>query len=108
MGSASAVQFNRISSDGQDDGFSLDAQDSLGREYAKRHKLKLVRSWSEVESAYKEQSRKRFFQMVEYVKQHGIKNIIFDKVDRAVRGFRSAVVVEDLVEYHGVRFHFTR
>lgn len=103
-----AIQFNRISSDSQDDGFSLEAQDKLGREYAKKHNLRIVKAWSEVESAYKEQDRKRFFQMVEYVKKEGVKHVIFDKVDRAVRGFRSAVVVEDLVEEYGVRFHFTR
>ena len=103
-----AIQFNRISSDSQDDGFSLEAQEQLGKEYAKKHDLRIVKVWSEVESAYKEQDRKRFFQMVEFVKQEGIKHVIFDKVDRAVRGFRSAVVVEDLVEEYGVRFHFTR
>ena len=103
-----AVQFNRISSEGQDDGFSLDAQDSLGKNYAKIHKLKVVKSWSEVESAYKEDKRKHFFAMIDYVKKNDVKNVIFDKVDRAVRGFRSAVVVENLVENEGVRFHFTR
>jgi site-specific DNA recombinase len=108
MASELAVQFNRISSDGQDDGFSLDAQDKMGREYAKKHKLKVVKVWSEIESAYKEQERKKFFQMVEFVKKNDIKHVIFDKVDRAVRGFRSAVVLEDLVEMHDVRFHFTR
>jgi site-specific DNA recombinase len=103
-----AIQFNRISSDSQDDGFSLEAQEQLGKEYAKKHNLRVVKVWSEVESAYKEQDRKKFFQMVEFVKKEGVKHVIFDKVDRAVRGFRSAVVVEDLVEEYGVRFHFTR
>ena len=48
-----AIQFNRISSDSQDDGFSLEAQDKMGKEYAKRHNLRIVKAWSEVESAYK-------------------------------------------------------
>ena len=81
----SAIQFNRISSDSQDDGFSLEAQEQLGKENAKKHNLHIVKAWSEVESA-KEQDRKRFFQMVEFVKKEGIKHVIFDKVDRAVRG----------------------
>ena len=108
MGLTQAIQFSRVSGDGQEDGFSLEAQEALGKEYAKKSRLRIVKSWSEVESAYKERDRKRFFEMIEYVKKNKIKNVIFDKVDRAVRGFRSATVVEDLVEFYGVRFHFTR
>ena len=106
MGLTQAIQFSRVSGDGQEDGFSLEAQEALGKEYAKKSRLRIVKSWSEVESAYKERDRKRFFEMIEYVKKNKIKNVIFDKVDRAVRGFRSATVVEDLVEFYGVRFHF--
>ncbi len=64
-----AIQFNRISSDSQDDGFSLEAQEQLGSEYARRQGLRVVKVWSEVESAYKEQDRKKFFQMIEFVKK---------------------------------------
>ncbi|MBC7532461.1 MAG: recombinase family protein [Oligoflexus sp.] len=37
-----------------------------------------------------------------------LRPIVFDKVDRAVRGFKSAVIVEELIDDFGVKFHFTR
>ena len=46
--------------------------------------------------------------MVEFVKEHSITDVVFDKVDRACRGLKSAQVIEDLVEKRGVKFHFTR
>ncbi len=106
-GQKPAAAFYRISSASQDQ-YSLPAQLKLGQEYADKKGLQVVKKWSEIESASKEADRKHFFEMVEYVKEHEIRDIIFDKVDRAVRGFKSAVIVEELVESHGVRFHFTR
>jgi DNA invertase Pin-like site-specific DNA recombinase len=103
-----AVQFNRVSSADQESNFSLKSQDLLGEQYAKRTGLKVIKEWSEVESASKEASRKHFFEMVEYVKENNVKHVIFDKVDRAVRGFKSAVIVEEMMEHYGVKFHFTR
>lgn len=103
-----AVEFDRVSSKSQEDKFSLISQKKLASEYAQRHGLRIVSAWSEVESASKEEGRKKFFEMLDYIKDHGIKNVIFDKVDRAVRGFKSAVMIEELVDKHGVRFHFAR
>ena len=102
-----AVEFFRVSSDGQRDGYSLEAQKEKAEEYNKQHGLKSMRFWSVTESASKELDRKQFFEMVQFVSDHGIKNVIFDKIDRACRGLRAAVMIEDLVEA-GVRFHFTR
>ncbi len=103
-----AVNFDRVSSEEQKKGHSLNAQEAAATEYAKKHNLKIVRSWSVDESASKENDRKHFFAMIEFVKEQGIKNVIFDKVDRACRGFKATVLVEDLVENHNVRCHFTR
>ena len=103
-----AVEFDRVSSKDQGDGQSLDAQRKLGGEYAKKAGLRIVKAWSEIESASKENDRKAFFALVEYVKDRGIKHVVFDEVDRAVRGFKSAVIIQDLMELHGVKFHFTR
>lgn len=104
----SAVIFSRVSSEDQRDGFSLDAQLSLALKYADEQKLEVKRSWKVDESASKENDRKYFFEMVEYVKDNQIQNVIFDKVDRAVRGFKSATLIDDLIQSHEVRFHFTR
>lgn len=103
-----AVEFDRVSSLTQEDGFSLIAQSQAAFCYADRCGLKIVRTWSEIESASKEDQRSAFFEMVDFVKAHGIGHVIFDKVDRAVRGFKSAQVLQDLTEKHGVTFHFVR
>ena len=107
-GKDDAVRFMRVSSSGQEDTFFLTSQEKLATEYAAKQRLKIVRSWSEVESSSKEEKRTAFFELVEYVKKHGIRHVIFDKVDRAVRGLKSAVVIEGLIKDHGVKFHFTR
>lgn len=101
------VEFQRVSSDGQKDGFSLPAQKEKAQEYMKQHGLNCVQGWSVTESASKEFDRRKFFEMIRYVSENGIKNVVFDKIDRACRGLRAAVMIEDLVEA-GVRFHFTR
>ena len=103
-----AVVFDRVSSADQRDGFSLEAQKALSEKYAKEGNLIIVKRWSKNESASKEDERKFFFEMIEYVKEHDIKDVIFDKVDRACRGLKSAQLIEELIEQHGVRFHFTR
>ncbi len=107
-GREAAVEFDRVSSNAQEDGQSLGAQRRLGEEYARKYGLQVVRAWSEVESASKENDRKQFFAMVEFIKERDIKHVVFDKVDRAVRGFKSAVIIQDLMEQYGVKFHFTR
>lgn len=103
-----AVIFDRVSSEDQRDGYSLDAQRSAGLAYAQRFGLQIVRPWSVRESASKEEDRKEFFDMIEFVKQNKIEAVIFDKVDRACRGLKSAVMIEELMDHYGVKFHFTR
>lgn len=104
-----AVAFDRVSSDDQRrEGFSLEAQEKLGGRYAREKHLNVVRRWSVSESASKEDERKHFFEMIEYVKENEIKDVLFDKVDRACRGLKSAQMIEDLIEKRSVRFHFTR
>lgn len=107
-GGRPAVAFYRVSSDDQEDKFSLVSQARLGHDYASKKGLSIVKTWSEVESASKENSRKHFFAMVQYIKDNGIKDIIFDKVDRAARGFKCGSILIDLVDDSGVDLHFTR
>jgi len=102
------VRFDRVSSVDQRDGFSLASQQTLGEKYAKENNLRVMKSWSVDESASKEDERKHFFEMVEFVKNNKIKDVVFDKVDRACRGLKSAVVIEELIDRFGVKFHFTR
>ena len=102
-----AVDFWRVSSTEQRGGYSLAAQARQATAYKKTARLKSVRSWAVSESASKEFDRRKFFTMIRYVVEQGIKNIVFDKIDRACRGLRAAVLIEDLIE-SGARFHFVR
>ena len=46
--------------------------------------------------------------MLEYIRKNEVKDVLFDKVDRACRGYRAAYLVEELISDHGVKFHFIR
>ena len=102
-----AVDFWRVSSTEQRDGYSLEAQESKAVEYKEAAGLKSVKSWAVSESASKEFDRRKFFAMISFVVEHGVKNVVFDRIDRACRGLRAAVLIEDLIEA-GVCFHFVR
>ncbi len=102
-----AVDFWRVSSAEQRNGYSLAAQAHQAEAYKKAACLKSVQSWAVSESATREFDRRQFFAMLSYVVTRGIKNVICDKIDRACRGLRAAVLIEDLIE-SGVRFHFVR
>lgn len=107
-GKETAVIFARVSSEDQRDAFSLDAQEELANKYAKEKSLVIKKSWKHQESASKEDDRKTFDEMIEFVKKNTIQNVIFDKVDRAVRGIKSAYKLEKLMNSYEVKFHFTR
>jgi len=104
-----AVEFFRVSTSKQaKEGFSLEAQSSLAKKYYKQENLKPIKTWSVSESASKEKDRKFFYEMIDFVKEHEVKNIIFDKIDRACRGYKAAYLVEELMDEYDVKFHFTR
>ena len=63
-----AVLYLRVSSKGQEDNFSLDAQEKLAFEYAEKHNLEIVKKWKGVESAWGKKKKKNFLQMLDYVK----------------------------------------
>jgi DNA invertase Pin-like site-specific DNA recombinase len=46
--------------------------------------------------------------MIEYVKEQEIKNIVSDKIDRACRGYKSAYLLEELMNEFDMKLHFTR
>ena len=83
-----SLLYVRVSSKEQEkEGWSLDAQEKLGIEYASRHNLKIVKTWKVQESAWSnKKARTAFIQMIEYAKKHNeVKNIIFDITDRMTR-----------------------
>jgi len=99
----------RVSSKEQErEGYSLDAQEKLGNEYALRKSLKIVKTWKVSESAWRKE-RTAFNQMIEYAKKHEeIKHIIFDVLDRMTRNDFDKLKIVTLVKDYGKNIHFSR
>ena len=103
-----SLLYIRVSSEGQEDGYSLDAQEKLGYDYAQRKKLKIKRTWKVSESAWKKE-RTAFNQLVEYAKSHSeIRHIIFDVTDRMTRNDFDKLKIYQLITDHDKTIHFSR
>lgn len=105
MKSHPAVVYTRVSSREQEqEGFSLDAQSKLLREYASRNQLEIVRAFEDVETA-KIAGRKQFGDMVGFLKRNrSCRILLVEKTDRLYRNFRDAVTLEELdIEIHFVK-----
>ena len=104
-----ALLYVRVSSKEQEkEGYSLDAQEKLGREYAKRNGLEIVRIWKVSESAWR-QERSAFNQLIDYSKKHPeIEHIIFDITDRMTRNDFDKLKVYTLIKEYGKTIHFSR
>ncbi|MBF0569215.1 MAG: recombinase family protein [Candidatus Omnitrophica bacterium] len=105
-----ALHYARISNKKQNDGFSLDAQERLGQDYADRRNLRIIKTWRVIESAWnKKRERVAFNQVIEFAKSHPkIKHIIFDITDRMTRNDIDKIKINDLIHNHGKIIHFAR
>lgn len=105
----SALLYVRVSSKEQEkEGFSLDAQEKLGIDYASRKGLKIAKIYKVSESAWREE-RTVFNQMIEYAKRHSeIGHIIFDVTDRMTRNDFDKLKINSLVKEYGKTIHFSR
>ena len=93
-----SLLYIRVSSEGQEDGYSLDAQEKLGYEYAQRKNLKIKRLWKVSESAWREE-RTAFNQLIDYAKNHPeIHHIIFDVTDRMTRNDLDKLKIYKLIK----------
>lgn len=92
-----AVILARVSTARQEEeGLSLDNQLQTLREYAQKKELEVVQEFRFSESADRK-IRKKFLEMVDYVKQHSdVKAVIAYRVDRITRNYRDAVAMDDL------------
>ena len=104
-----AVLYCRVSTKEQEqEGFSLDAQEKTGCDYARRNNLRIDRVWKMSESAWSK-GRNQFGQMIEYVKRHSdIDHVIFDCLDRMTRNDFDKLKVYELIKEHGKTIHFAR
>jgi site-specific DNA recombinase len=92
-----AAIYTRVSSrEQQQEGFSLEAQSRLLRDYARRNHLRIVQSFEDVETA-KAKGRKQFARLVEFFKgNRSCRVLLVEKTDRISRNFHDAVTLEDL------------
>ena len=105
MSTRQAVIYTRVSSREQEqEGFSLDAQAKVLREYAERNGFEIVRAFEDVETA-KIAGRKKFDEMGAFFrKQRSCRVLLVEKTDRLYRNFRDALTLEDL----GIETHFVK
>lgn len=104
-----AVVYLRVSSEKQEDGFSLPAQKKLALRYAEEKNLSVVRVWEVQESAWGKKERKYFTEMLDFLKRNNnVKHVIFDVVDRMTRNDSDKVRVYSLIKYDNKTVHFAR
>lgn len=104
-----ALLYLRVSSKPQEKkGYSLDAQEELGEEYALRKNLEIVKRWKGSESAWRKE-RKKFNAMINYAKKHiEVKHIIFDLTDRMTRNDFDKLKIINLIQKYDKTIHFSR
>jgi DNA invertase Pin-like site-specific DNA recombinase len=96
----SAVLWVRVSSEPQSHGYSPEAQEELLQKAAE--KLEVVQTFRVTESAKTSEKRRRFKEMVEYVKANKIGHIFAYKVDRLSRNYKDLGTLQSLVDDHDV------
>jgi DNA invertase Pin-like site-specific DNA recombinase len=101
-----AVIYVRVSSQEQErEGFSIDAQLHLLRQYAHQRDIRVLKEFCDVETA-KRSGRSEFSGMLRYLAEHRAEcnSILVEKTDRLYRNFRDYVSVDDLA----VHIHFVK
>lgn len=89
----------RVSSREQEQGYSLEAQETLLREHCLRQGLSVKFAWSFSETASKYELRKKFKEFVQEVKRTKVCHIVAEKVDRVSRsGSRDSVLIDEWIE----------
>lgn len=101
---AKAIILARVSSKAQEDeGYSLDSQLKLMRDYCKSKKLVIVEEFKIAETASKEQRRKVYQEMLSYITKHRVFNVVVEKTDRLTRNFKDATMIDAWLEKDGRR-----
>ena len=95
-----AVLWNRVSSPGQQYGYSQDSQDTEMAEVAKKYDV--VRTWRITESANRSEQRKRFKEMVAFVQANKVDTIIAWSRKRLGRNYEDDYTIQSLIDKHDV------
>ncbi len=103
-----AVILARVSTREQEQGYSIDAQDSRLREYSERKELKVIKVFRIIESSTRG-ARKDFMDMIEFIKEQDEPiALVADAVDRVQRSFKESVLLDELRKQGKIEIHFFR
>ncbi|MCE9585053.1 recombinase family protein [Candidatus Nomurabacteria bacterium] len=105
-----AVIICRVSSKEQEDtGYSLDAQEKLLTEYAVKNNFNVVKVYKISESASGKQARKKFNEILQFIKKNKVNLILAEKIDRLTRNLKDASIINDWVyEEKNNEVHFVK
>lgn len=85
----------RVSGKGQEDGYSLDSQLKLLRDYCERNNYVVLEEFRVVETASKAMQRKTFNRMLKFLTDENVYKLIVEKTDRFSRNFKDAVAIDE-------------
>ncbi len=98
------VVLARVSSRAQEEeGYSLDAQEKLARDYCPKKDLEIKELFRITETASKSKERQVFGEMMKYITLNRITVLVVEKVDRLTRSFRDMVMIDDWLEGDDMR-----
>ncbi len=101
-----AVILARVSTEMQEDGFSLDAQLDRLRNYCSIKGLEIAKEFTFVESSF-HGKRTKFYEAVNYIKhQTKLTALVVDTVDRLQRTFNEFPMLLELVKKEKLALHF--
>ncbi|MEX0652427.1 MAG: recombinase family protein [Candidatus Paceibacterota bacterium] len=105
-----AVVWCRVSSREQfEEGFTVDKQARMGKDYAREVGADLAKSFEVPESAAGKKERTFFKDMMDYLRKHDVKILICERVDRITRNFNDYVLINEWLEENEERqVHFMR
>ncbi len=107
-GKEPCIRWIRVSHAKQDENHSKPAQLKSTEEYCQQNNLKVWKTYEVTETASKEKNRHEFVEMMNAARDHGIKHIVCDKVDRAARGYWAAYELTQFMEEFGGTLHVSR
>ena len=110
-----AVIYTRVSSkEQQEEGFSIEAQQNLLREYAEKNGLEIVEEYKDAETATAKQvGRPAFGKMISFLQaqariENGARIILVEKTDRLHRNIKDWGTIGDLIDESNVSLHLVK
>jgi DNA invertase Pin-like site-specific DNA recombinase len=107
----SAILFCRVSSIGQKDGYSLEAQERIGQDYCKAKGFNVIKLLKLAETGSKVHDRKHFDEMMRFISDYVITStrplhLIVEKPDRLTRNFTNREQLQFFVMAGKLVIHF--